>query len=248
MIQGRTIIGFALAALATGVPAAHADETISAIPPNQYAQTDVTIDQGEKVTFSNNDTVDHDVTARDKGPDGNALFASELIGTAQSSLVKGTEYLTTGEYAFVCSLHPQMTGTLRVTTAGTPTPRPGSPGTGQGGGAPAPAADTTAPVVSAKVTDSKVRAARRRGGVRLSVTLDEPGSVALVLKRGRKTVASATVAFDAAGTKTVTARFTKAGRRLAKRKRMKLSLSATATDAAGNNGSGSDSRTLRGRR
>src|SRR3954465_10372811 len=105
------------------------DQTITATPPNQFANTSVTIDQGDKVTFHNNDTVIHDVTARGKGSDGKPLFASETTSTGQSNPVKGVEYLTSGRYDFPCSIHPNMTGTLHVTSAGTPAQRPGG-GTG----------------------------------------------------------------------------------------------------------------------
>src|SRR6476620_1973661 len=139
-----------------GVTVARAsDQTITATPPNQFATTSVTIDQGDKVTFTNNDTVIHDVTARGKGSDGKPLFDSDTTSTGQSKPVKGAEHLTTGDYDFFCSIHPNMTGTLHVTSAGTPAQRPGTgtttappPSSGGGGGG-----DTTAPAVTFKMLD-----------------------------------------------------------------------------------------------
>jgi hypothetical protein len=38
--------------------------------------------------------------------------------------VEGVQYLKAGTYPFHCTLHAAMTGTLTVTSAGTPVPRP----------------------------------------------------------------------------------------------------------------------------
>lgn len=124
--------GLALALLVTllGAAAAWADETITARPVNQFASAVTTIDQGEKVTLRNLDLSGHDVTAADTGDDGKPLFASALINPGGSGPVAGTEYLVTGSYPFVCSIHPGMDATLEVTSAGTPAERPQSEGVG----------------------------------------------------------------------------------------------------------------------
>jgi plastocyanin len=61
---------------------------------------------GQKVTWTNNDTVDHNVTAT-RG----AKFMSQAFGN-------GSTYSYTprrpGTIAYVCTLHPGMTGTLVV--------------------------------------------------------------------------------------------------------------------------------------
>ena len=103
---------------------AWADETITARPVNTFAQAVTTIDQGEKVTLQNMDIAGHDVTAARTGDDGKPLFRSELVAPGASGPVQGTEYLTTGTYPFVCSVHPGMEATLEVTSQGTPVPRP----------------------------------------------------------------------------------------------------------------------------
>jgi plastocyanin len=124
--------GLALSLLVTllGAAAAWADETITARPVNQFASAVTTIDQGEKVTLRNLDLSGHDVTAADTGDDGKPLFASALINPGGSGSVAGTEYLVTGSYPFVCSIHPGMDATLEVTSAGTPAERPQSEGVG----------------------------------------------------------------------------------------------------------------------
>ena len=106
------------------VATAWADETITARPVNTFAQAVTTIDQGEKVTLQNMDLAGHDVTAAKTGDDGKPLFRSELVSPGASGAVQGTEYLTTGTYPFVCSVHPGMEATLEVTSQGTPVPRP----------------------------------------------------------------------------------------------------------------------------
>jgi plastocyanin len=66
----------------------------------------------------------HNVTARQTGPDGKALFRSATI-TGGSTPVSGTQYLSTGAYEFFCTVHPTtMNGVLNVTANGTPQPRP----------------------------------------------------------------------------------------------------------------------------
>src|SRR3954470_21149640 len=183
----RTLLAaLVLGALAAVVSVAWAsDQTITAAPPNQFATPSVTIDQGDHVTFSNKDAVGHDVTARAKGPDGKALFAAATTGTNASNPVKGTEYLTTGDYDFFCSIHPNMTGTLHVTAAGTPVPRPGGTTTPppSGGGA-----DTTAPAVTLKLLDAKVSAVRRRGALRVRVTSSEAATVKLTARAAGRTI------------------------------------------------------------
>ncbi len=116
-------------ALVVSVPAgvALADQTIYAGPPNQFIGGDITINQGEKVSFTDLDTVEHNVTAEQKGADAKPLFASASTSTGSSQPVAGTEYLTTGTYQYFCSIHPWMTGTITVTSSGTPAQRPSSP-------------------------------------------------------------------------------------------------------------------------
>ena len=234
-----------LGAVAAASIAWASDQTITATPPNQFANTSVTIDQGDKVTFTNNDTVIHDVTSRGKGSDGKALFASETTSTGQSNPVKGVEYLTTGDYDFICSIHPNMTGTLHVTSAGTPAPRPGS-GTGttttppaSGGGA-----DTTAPRVTLKLLDAKVSTVRKRGALRVRVTSSEPASAKLTAKAGRTTIASGS-ASTGTSAQVLSLKLNRAGRRAVRRARhLKVSVSAKATDAAGTAGSAQLSKRL----
>ena len=222
---------------------AAAEQNISAAPPNQYVNSSVTIDQGDTVTFSNNDTVQHDVTARDKGADGKPLFNSELTSTGETKPVKGTEYLTAGDYQFVCSIHPQMVGTLHVSSTGTPKPRPSSGGGGSGS-TPTGGSDTSKPKVSLRLLDTKLSAVRKRGALRVRVTLDEAATVKLTARSGAKRLGTATAKLS--GTKAISLKLTRAGRSFVKRRRTAaVTLSVRATDGAGNAASSSAKKTLR---
>ena len=219
---------------------AAAEQNVSAAPPNQYVNSDVTIDQGDTVTFTNNDTVQHDVTSRQKGSDDKPLFNSELTSTGETKPVKGTEYLTTGDYEFVCSIHPQMVGKLHVTSNGTAKPRP-SGGTGSTGGS---GTDTTKPKVSLRLLDSKLSAVRKRGALRLRVTLDEAATLKLTARSGSKTLGTATVKLS--GTKAISLKLTPAGRAFVKRRRTApVTVTVRAADGAGNAARSSAKKTLR---
>jgi plastocyanin len=229
-MKGFAIAVFGFLALA---PAAQAG-TIYAGPPSQFFTSAVTIDQGEKVAFTNLDAISHDVTASSKGADGKPVFSTPLQGPGGTADVAGTEYLTTGSYEFGCSIHPNMRGTLTVSSAGAPAARPG----GSSGSSSAPqsspsSSDTTKPKVSVHLVDTTLKAVRKRGAIRLHVATDEPITIGISVRKGKTTVAATTTKVSASG-KTVALKLTKAGRKLARKRSLKLSLTARAADAANN--------------
>ena len=227
------------AVLIATAPAARADEEIVAQSGNSFASTNVTIDQGEKLTFRNNDPfVRHDVVSEQPGSvRGQYLFASDTIGQG-TSFVEGSQYLTTGTYAFLCSLHPQqMKGTLNVNSAGTPVPRPGSGGTTPPGGGTTgdPETDITGPELSLGTGRPKARVLRRQREIKVSVGVDEAAKVVLRIKLGKRLAATKTITFSSAGEQKVLVRLSrKALRRV--RRGTRLRVGATATDGAGNPG------------
>jgi hypothetical protein len=79
-----------------------------------YATPVAVITQGGTLTFANVDNAAHDVVAVDRGPDGRALFRSDYANLGQVVPVEGVEELPAGDYAFFCSIHPSMQGTLSV--------------------------------------------------------------------------------------------------------------------------------------
>src|SRR3954451_8468079 len=69
--------------------------------------------QGTPMTFVNADQLAHTVTAVDRGADGTPLFSGNALpGT--TSVIGGVDKLRAGTYAFFCSFHPNMTGSLVV--------------------------------------------------------------------------------------------------------------------------------------
>ena len=68
---------------------------------------DITIDQGQTLTFQNSDpTAFHDVTADKNGGDGKALFASETI--EGGTVIRGGEEIVTGTVLEAESLALQL--------------------------------------------------------------------------------------------------------------------------------------------
>jgi plastocyanin len=215
------------------------DATITAGPlPNMYAAKDATIDQGQSVTFQNSDqTAFHDVTSDQNGSDGKALFSSETIEGGKTSPVAGVEFLTTGDYAFHCSVHTFMTGTLHVTANGTPKPRtPENP-------APNPA-DTEPPDASITILDSRISGVLEHRGLRIRVKASEPARFKLLAKSGKTKVALGTI--TSKGTRTAKLDLTKSGKKLLfHASTVKLKLTAAVNDAADNKSTASAAKTLR---
>jgi plastocyanin len=149
----RALVATVAVLLVLAVPAA-ADQQIQAAPTKKYATPSVTIAQGEKLTFHNGDAIVHDVTSS-QDLDGKPLFSTPLVDPGGDAVVEGAQYLTTGEYAFYCSVHPEMQGKITVTSAGTPVPRPGS---GGGGGA------------TLKASAAKLSSVRRSGQLTVRVS------------------------------------------------------------------------------
>jgi plastocyanin len=227
---------------ALAVPAAaRADEQIEAGPACcRFTAAGYTMDQGERLTFLNSDVtgVQHDVVSRARAPEGNtALFSTPQIKQGENVFVEGSQYLTTGEYQFYCSLHSGMESKLTVTSAGTPQPRPGG---GQG-----PPADGTAPGVALSAARnlkaSKLARSRR---IPVVATVDERADLVLTAFVGRTKVGSAKVELFPGTPTDVVVRVSRRGAR-ALRSGRKLTLRAVATDAAGNAGRGSLARRLR---
>jgi polyvinyl alcohol dehydrogenase (cytochrome) len=91
--------------------AASAEQNAYAVAMN-YATPAVTMSQGDKLIFNNLDSLaKHDLV-------GHEGFKSDLIGAGESAEVKGADKLQPGAYAFHCSLHSWMQGTLNVTPGG----------------------------------------------------------------------------------------------------------------------------------
>jgi len=91
------------------------------------SQPTYTMDQGDNPpSLTNNGPANqHNVTARQNGPDNGPLFFSATLNPGGQAPVQGTQYLSAGTYQFFCTIHPtEMQGTLVVTSNGTPQARP----------------------------------------------------------------------------------------------------------------------------
>jgi plastocyanin len=227
----KRVLPAALAALLVAATAAYADETITARTPNEFASDVTTIDQGEKVTFRNLDIVGHDVTASGRTDDGQPLFRSELVGPQESGPVRGTEYLVTGTYPFVCTIHPGMEAKLKVTSQGKPLQRPDPP------------------KLTVKVKSGDLQRVVRKRKLAVGVTSTK-GAVKLSAraKAGGRSFAlgKTSVQFAEAGRRTAVVKLSKSARKaLAGHARAKVTVKATVRDAAGQTAKDTASRTLR---
>ncbi|MFM8658636.1 MAG: plastocyanin/azurin family copper-binding protein [Candidatus Nitrosotenuis sp.] len=83
-----------------------------------YTPSEMTIDVGSEVTWTNDDSASHTVTSGDpkKGLDGDGLFNSRLFYAGKSFSHKFDE---AGEYSYFCQVHTWMKGTVIVQAAHT---------------------------------------------------------------------------------------------------------------------------------
>jgi plastocyanin len=80
-----------------------------------YAPDTVTVKKGDAVGVINKDTVPHTITnGKDPSdPTSGKLFDTSIINAAASAQFATTK-LAAGNYPFHCSIHPYMTGALKV--------------------------------------------------------------------------------------------------------------------------------------
>ncbi len=80
-----------------------------------YAPDTVTVKKGDSVAVTNKDSVPHTITnGKDPSdPTTGKLFDTSIIMPAASAKF-GTTKLAAGNYPFHCTVHPYMTGSLKV--------------------------------------------------------------------------------------------------------------------------------------
>ena len=85
-------------------------QSTNAVSINNFAFSpkDITVKKGTTVTWTNNDSVTHTVQETDgkSGPKSNDLARGETYTYT---------FIAAGTYAYHCSIHPDMTGTVTVT-------------------------------------------------------------------------------------------------------------------------------------
>ena len=198
---GACALALGAAGLAWAVP-----PPIVAVDSNDFAAEVYDIDQGERPTFQNNEVgIPHNVTATGR-IGGGPLFRSATITGVNSAQADGTQYLTQGSYAFICSIHPNMQATLQVSGAGTPVARPR---------------------IAVKILTGKLKRVRKRGRVAVRIrafTQSNGASLRLTLANrfaGRR----AGINLAAGQSRRVVIKLTKKARkRLARRRRAKAVL------------------------
>lgn len=74
-----------------------------------YYPDPVTIEEGGKVIWQNEDSAPHTATADDGSFD---------TGTLEQGKLKSETFKEAGTYSYICSIHPDMHGTVEVVAAG----------------------------------------------------------------------------------------------------------------------------------
>src|SRR6478735_2523369 len=88
-----------------------------------FSPPDVSVERGGQLTVVNNDNMAHTVTSEAVGTQGDPLFDLTVPSHATRTLVLPAT-LGAGEYAFYCSFHPSMRGTLTITGEAGEVPKP----------------------------------------------------------------------------------------------------------------------------
>lgn len=157
------------------------------------------MDQGERPQLQNTGVGNHNVTSRTNGPDGLFLFSSPTIGTGNTT-VDGTQFLTTGTYAFICSTHPlSMSANLQVSGAGAPLARP---------------------QIDVSAANGKVAKVAKKGKLPVTVTaITQSDGITLALKLGKATIGTQKAFNLAAGQqRKLSVKLTKSGKSKLKKK------------------------------
>ena len=175
--------------------------------PGPYFQ-----DLGEIPTFENPPMANpHNVTSTASGPDGDALFRSRTIGAADSTPVRGTQYLEAGTYPFFCTLHgASMSGELVVED-------------GKG-------VVAARPSIKVSIPRQKLKKVRKSKKLKVKVRASTPSSgIRITAKRGKKKIAtSSKINLGAGSTRVVKIKLSGKGRRAISKGR-KVALAATGT-------------------
>jgi plastocyanin len=98
----RLAIAAAITSLYLGV--ARAEETAVMIDNFTFEPKQLTVKVGTTVTWKNRDDIPHTVVSAGK-------FRSKTMDTDDSF---SFTFTATGDYKYFCSLHPHMTGTIKV--------------------------------------------------------------------------------------------------------------------------------------
>lgn len=107
------LLGLILAAVVAFAAPASATSHHVTIASYAYAPTPLSITTGDTVTWTNTDSVGHDITVT-SGP---TTFQSPLLSKGQSW---SYTFTAAGTYNYICSVHPDMKATVIVAPASAP--------------------------------------------------------------------------------------------------------------------------------
>ena|ERR1700694_3521770 len=92
------------AAFSLYLGAAHAEDTNITIDNFTFAPAELTVKVGTTVTWTNHDDIPHTIVSAGK-------FRSKTLDTDDSF---SFTFTAAGDYKYFCSLHPHMTGMIKV--------------------------------------------------------------------------------------------------------------------------------------
>jgi plastocyanin len=124
-VQVAALLAAVLLALGTvtafAAPAGAATHSVM-IKQYAYGPGALSISQGDTVTWTNQDSVEHDV----KVVQGPATFQSPMLGQGDSW---SHTFSTAGTYSYICSVHPDMRATVTAKAKPAPAPAKAHPAT-----------------------------------------------------------------------------------------------------------------------
>jgi plastocyanin len=100
---GRLAIAAAISLL-LGAAHAYAEDTSVTIDNFTFAPAELTVKVGTTVTWTNHDDIPHTIVSAGK-------FRSKALDTDNSF---SFTFTAAGDYKYFCSLHPHMTGMIKV--------------------------------------------------------------------------------------------------------------------------------------
>jgi plastocyanin len=112
LVLAALVAAVALSACGGGSPSASGSGGVSGthltISNFTFSPSTLVVSPGQTVTVTNNDSVTHTVTSTASPP----AFDTGNVGPNHTGSFKAPTQA--GTYAYICSIHPFMTGTLRV--------------------------------------------------------------------------------------------------------------------------------------
>lgn len=182
------LVAMLVPTISTPAPAFAAEVQAIAKPGSSSLTTDafepnpININVGDTVIWTNNDSTPHTVTSGTGPDDPSSGQAFDSSPNFSPLWVPGDTFSHTfteaGEFPYYCALHPNMIGTVIVTSAA-----------GNGDGETIQEFMTTATIdgqsfdITGKSATSKATAATIEAGEAVKVTFDKPGEVELTLPK-----------------------------------------------------------------